>query len=129
MSIDASSQPIRTHFVDIRTVSVPVADQDRAVSFYVDTFGFEKRMDAELAPGFRWVEVAVPGATTSLALVAGQPGVDTGIRLTTSDAQADHAALRGAGVEVDDLLLWDGVPPMFSFRDLDGNTLYVVQED
>jgi hypothetical protein len=26
-----------------------------------------------------------------------------------------------------DLLLWEGVPPMFSFRDLDGNTLYVAE--
>ena len=55
-------------------------------------------------------------------------GVDTGIRLVTGDAAADFGALQGAGVEMNtDLLLWEGVPPMFSFRDPDGNTLYVAE--
>ena len=34
-----------------------------------------------------------------------------------------------AGVDVDELLLWDGVPPMFDFRDPDGNTYDVSQMD
>ncbi len=118
-----------THFTDVRTVSVPVTDQDRAMAFYVDTLGFETRMDAELDPGFRWIEVAAPGATTSIALVTGEPGVDTGIRLSTADAEGDHAALRAAGADVDDILRWEGVPTMFSLRDRDGNTLYVVGQD
>jgi hypothetical protein len=29
---------------------------------------------------------------------------------------------------VDDVLRFPGVPPMFSFRDPDGNTLYVVEQ-
>jgi hypothetical protein len=54
--------------------------------------------------------------------------VDTGIRLATADAAADHAHLRGAGVDVDpELLRYPGVPPMFTFRDADGNTLVVVE--
>ena len=57
-------------------------------------------------------------------------GVDTGIRLTTSDADADHAHLRGRGVDIDAevMRMAGGVPPMFSFRDPDGNALYVVEE-
>ena len=44
---------------DIRTVAVPVADQDRAVEFYVGKLGFEKRMDAPLQQlGGRWIVVA-----------------------------------------------------------------------
>jgi hypothetical protein len=35
--------------------------------------------------------------------------------------------LRAAGVDVGDLLNFPNVPPMFSFKDPDGNTLYVVQ--
>ncbi|HTS14776.1 MAG TPA: hypothetical protein VMH24_03855, partial [Candidatus Sulfotelmatobacter sp.] len=58
------------------------------------------------------------------------PGVDTGIRLGTRDAGADHPALRERSVDVDAELfrVGPGVPPMFSFRDPDGNTLYVVEE-
>jgi catechol 2,3-dioxygenase-like lactoylglutathione lyase family enzyme len=39
--------------VDVRTVGVPVADQDRAVAFYVETLGFEKRLDVPFAEGRR----------------------------------------------------------------------------
>ncbi|MFC8922376.1 VOC family protein [Cellulosimicrobium sp. NPDC057127] len=119
-----------THLTGVHTVAVPVADQDRALAFYTGTLGLEVRMDGELQEGFRWIEVAPPGATTSLALVRadGRPtGVDTGIRLLTSDAAADHEALAAAGADVDELLRWEGVPPMFSLRDVDGNALYVME--
>ena len=121
-----------TRITDVRTVGVPVRDQDRALDFYVGTLGFEKRMDVPFGPGQRWIEVAPPGAATSIALVAaaaGAPtGVDTGIRLTTSDAAADHADLRARGVDADaEILNLGGAPPMFTFRDQDGNRLVVVQ--
>lgn len=122
-----------TTITTIRTVAVPVADQDAALAFFVDTLGFAPQMDAELRPGFRWIEVAPPGSAVSVAIVAAsdaQPaGVDTGIRLVSSDAAAEHTAMTAAGVDVDELLLWDGVPPMFDFRDPDGNTYYVSQVD
>lgn len=58
------------HITDIRTIAIPVTDQDRAVEFYVGTLGFEKHLDAPLPQlGGRWIVVAPPGATTSLALV------------------------------------------------------------
>jgi catechol 2,3-dioxygenase-like lactoylglutathione lyase family enzyme len=119
-----------TRITDVRTVAVPVADQDRALDFYVGKLGFEKRMDASFGPGRRWVEVAPPGASTSIALAAGPtPGVDTGVRFTTTDAAADHADLRARGVDVDaELLRMGAAPPMFTLRDADGNRLVVVQD-
>jgi hypothetical protein len=60
-----------------------------------------------------------PGATA---------GVDTGIRLVTSDAEADHADLLARGVDTDPKVLhFEGAPPMFSLRDPDGNVLFVVE--
>jgi hypothetical protein len=53
-------------------------------------------------------------------------GIDTGVRLTTGDAYADHATLKAAGVDVDAEVLPQPVP-MFTFRDPDGNRLYVVE--
>jgi len=118
-------------FTGVHTVAVPVRDQDAALAFYTGPLGLEVRFDAELQPGFRWVDVAAPGAATSLALVRagdGLPtGVDTGIRLVTPDARDAHTALTDAGADVGELLLWDSAPPMFSFRDPDGNTLYVTE--
>jgi len=120
-----------TTITDLRTVGVPVTDQDRALEFYMGTLGFEKRLDAPIGPGIRWIEVAPPGAATSIALVSapaeGSVGVDTGIRFSTTDAGAEHQSMRARGVPVDDLLLWDDVPAMFTFRDQDGNSLYVVE--
>ena len=120
------------HLSDIRTVGVPVTDQDRAVAFYTDTLGFELLMDAPLEQfGGRWIVVAPAGAAASIALVPasdGNPaGVDTGIRLASPDAKAAHEHFLSAGVDTDELLEWPGVPAMFSLRDQDGNRLYVSQ--
>jgi predicted enzyme related to lactoylglutathione lyase len=122
-----------TTITTIRTVAIPADDQDRAVAFFVETLGFEPRMDAELAPGFRWVEVAPPGSAVSVAIVAASDslpsGIDTGIRFVTTDAEAEHATMTKAGVDVEELLRWPDVPLMFSFRDLDGNTFYLAEAD
>lgn len=122
-----------SRITDIRTVAVPVVDQDSAIEFYVGKLGFEKRMDAPLPQlGGRWIVVAPAGATTAIALVPARDdapaGVDTGIRLTSGDAAATHKDLSDLGVEVDELLSWPGVPPMFALRDADGNHLFVVEE-
>ncbi len=125
-----SSSP--THITAVATVAIPATDQDRAVTFYVDQLGFRVCRDTPFGNGLRWIEVAPPGAGTTIAIPpAGNaaPGVDTGIRLNTADATADHAEMRDHGVDVDaEVMRWPGVPPMFSFRDPDGNTLYVVEQ-
>ena len=122
----------QTSITDVRTVAVTVTDQDRALSFYVDTLGFEKRLDAPISATLRWIEVAPPGAATSIAL-SGDPaadpaGGDTGIRFAVPDAEAEHTALRDLGISVGDLIRWDDVPPMFTVDDPDGNRFYVVEE-
>ncbi len=113
-------------------VIVPVSDQERALAFYTGVLGFEKRMDVPMGDADRWIEVAPKGQQTSIAIARppqGEPvGVETGVSLSTSDADGDHAALKAAGVDVDDVMRWgDPVPPMFSFRDPDGNTLRIVE--
>jgi len=115
-------------------VCITVADTDRAIDFYVDTLGFEKVVDVPMGEAGRWVEVALPGTATTIALAPppqGQEagGSQTGICLDTSDVDADHAALEAAGVDVDEQVTrWGGpVPPMFWLRDPDGNSLIVVQ--
>jgi catechol 2,3-dioxygenase-like lactoylglutathione lyase family enzyme len=115
-------------------VCVTVADTDRAIDFYVDTLGFEKVVDVPMGPGMRWVEVAIADTKTTIALAPppeGQAagGGQTGICLDTSDVDADHAALKAAGVDVDDEVTRFGgpVPPMFWLRDPDANSLIIVQ--
>ena len=118
-----------TRITQVGTVGVPVADQDRALAFYVETLGFEKRLDVPFGQGERWIEVAPPGATTTIALVRQREtnlaGIDTQVRLSTEDAAADHAALRARGVDTDAAIIPYPVP-MFAFRDPDGNRLVIV---
>ena len=79
--------------------------------------------------GYRWVEVAPADAATTIAIVPPPPGkptgnVETGIALHTDDIDAVHADLKARGVDVDEEVsrMGDPVPPMFWFRDPDGNT-------
>jgi catechol 2,3-dioxygenase-like lactoylglutathione lyase family enzyme len=120
-----------TRITEVRTVGIPVNDQDRALAFYVGKLGFENRMDASFGEGERWVEVAPRGAATSIALVrasdALRAGIDTGLRLASEDAAADHATLTALGVDVDPEVIPYPVP-MFPFRDPDGNRLIVVEQ-
>ncbi|HEY1636233.1 MAG TPA: VOC family protein [Acidimicrobiales bacterium] len=124
------SEKSKIRITDVHTVGVPVTDQDRALEFYVGRLGFETRLDVPMGDGGRWIEVAPPGASTTIALVAAREGipagVETGIRFVTADADADHANFRANGVEADDVLRWPGVPAMFAFRDQDGNGLEIV---
>jgi catechol 2,3-dioxygenase-like lactoylglutathione lyase family enzyme len=122
----------RTKISDVGGVAIPVADQERAVRFYVDRLGFEVRLDVPMGEGGRWVQVAPRGGRVPVALVVagdGAPvGVDTGITFATSDAAADHSTLVGSGVAVDELLHWPGVPAMFIVRDPDGNQLKIMED-
>ncbi len=114
----------------VHTIGIPVTDQQAALDFY-GALGFEIRRDVPMGDGARWIEVAPPASTVSLALEAARPGHaaggETGIRLTSPDVEGTHAALRAAGVDADDVLRWPGVPPMFAFRDQDGNGLEIVE--
>lgn len=123
------SEKTGTHISEVTTMAIPVDDQDRALEFYVGTLGFEKRRDASYGPGQRWIEVAPPGATTTIALVPRQGGAPMGIRFMTEDANADHANLLGRGVDADAQVMRMGgpMPPMFTFRDPDGNNFVIIE--
>lgn len=122
-----------TRISEVGTVIVPVSDQDRALEFYVDKLGFEKRADTPFGRGDRWLEVAPPGGATTIALIPpqeGEPvGIDTHVGFTTTDADADHAHLRAQGVQADEevMRMGDPVPPMFFFKDPDGNRFLIVE--
>ncbi|MBV8462358.1 MAG: VOC family protein [Acidimicrobiales bacterium] len=129
----------------VQLVTIPTRDQGRSLRFY-ESLGFEVRADFPWADGHRWIEVYPPGATsTGLSLVPAGPdpvGVRTGVILNTSDIDTTYARMVELGVDVDSGIGRTGspvevrigaveraepVPPMFWFRDPDGNELLVVQ--
>jgi catechol 2,3-dioxygenase-like lactoylglutathione lyase family enzyme len=118
----------------IANVVIPVADQDRAIEFYTQ-LGFETRVDIPFGGQYRWVEVALGDGDTTIALAPPPPdrpeaagNRETGITLASDDIKGLHAELKDAGVDVDAEIseMGDPVPPMFWFRDPEGNSLLVV---
>jgi catechol 2,3-dioxygenase-like lactoylglutathione lyase family enzyme len=116
----------------INLVCIPSTNQDKSIRFY-GSLGFEKRTDVPFGDKYRWVEVYPPTGTTGIALAppreGDRVGVETGISLTTDDIDGTHAHLRSLDVDVDAEVarMGDPVPPMFWFRDPDGNSLMVVE--
>src|SRR3954454_7040350 len=119
---------------EVGVVMLPVSDQDRALDFYVGTLGFEKRSDMPFGDGDRWVEVAPAGGSARIALVTPREGDSAGgdsrIAFATPDVEAGHADLPPRAVAVHEQVMAMGgpVPPMFWFRDRDGNSLLIVQQ-
>jgi catechol 2,3-dioxygenase-like lactoylglutathione lyase family enzyme len=132
----------------VGAVFVPVADQERALKFYLDKLGFEKRADFPYGDGSRWIEVAPPGAANTIALVPSNEGESAGgdetlCAFQTADIEADHATLRARGVDVDaeiaregkhrsgllslEITIKDPLPPQFFFRDTEGNRFLIVE--
>lgn len=112
-------------------VSVPVADQARALAFHRDVLGFEVlRNDPFMPDGTRWIEVRPVGAQTSFTLVTWfenmRPGGVTGSVLAVDGLDATYAELQGRGLALSaiDVAPWGRYA---TFDDPDGNG-YVLQE-
>ncbi|MGI8458920.1 MAG: VOC family protein [Propionibacteriaceae bacterium] len=115
---------------EVKSVTVQVTDQDRALRFYTEVLGCELRVDVEVWPGARLVEVVPPGSEVGLVLLPSDSPLPLAVRMGTSDAEAAHARLCEAGVTLhnEEVLRMEGAPPMFYFSDPDGNGLVYLEE-
>ena len=123
---------------------LPVADVDRAKTFYAEKAGFNVDVDHQPSDEFRIVQLTPPGSACSITIGKGlsvaAPGSVRGMHLMVGDIEAARAELVGRGVEVSDVRhleagAWvPGPDPERSdygsfadFSDPDGNT-WVLQE-
>ncbi|WP_371525097.1 VOC family protein [Streptomyces sp. NBC_01283] len=92
---------------NIMYVTVYVTDQDRALEFYTEGLGLEKRIDHP-GPDGRFLTVGVPHNPVQInlwsqAAVAGQPvGVPGPLILESDDLRKDCEAMRRRGVTFDE---------------------------
>ncbi|MFJ3610719.1 MULTISPECIES: VOC family protein [Streptomyces] len=90
---------------DLMYVTVYVTDQDRALEFYAEGLGLEKRLDFP-GPDGRFLTLGVPGSPVEVILwshatSAGQPGaagVPGPLVLASDDLRRDVEAMRRRGV-------------------------------
>ncbi len=119
---------------NLESVTIYVSDQDRALDFYVNKLGFEKRADNPIGPGMRWITVAPPGSKTEIVLAQGfggwsadKVGEFSRIVLSMTHAQATYETLRDRGVtfsEPPTAQSWGMIQALF--EDQDGNGYVLV---
>jgi catechol 2,3-dioxygenase-like lactoylglutathione lyase family enzyme len=121
---------------------IVVRDQDRALAFYMEVLGFEKRQDYQLPGKPRWLTVGPRGQEIEFILVQGEASVDLGlgpeagsgghhIAFTTTDCWGDFEALKARGVN---FTVGNYTEPIkqawgtsVTFQDPDGNLFALVQ--
>jgi catechol 2,3-dioxygenase-like lactoylglutathione lyase family enzyme len=133
----------------IEVITLPVADVDRAMRFYVDRVGFSLDVDYAPTPAFRVVQLTPPGSGCSIQIGSGltdaAPGTVQNTYLVVDDLDAVHRRLQAAEVPVGPVRhktppgAWDGgfaagldpdrgdYASFADFADPDGNT-WVLQE-
>jgi catechol 2,3-dioxygenase-like lactoylglutathione lyase family enzyme len=116
----------------LELIPIPVADIDRAITFYVEQLGFTLDHDTRPNDTMRIVQLTPPGSACSIVLSTGLPGIampvgsQRGIHLVVGDAAKAGEWLSGRGVAVSDVDDMGGVKYVH-FSDPDGNT-WVLQE-
>ena len=111
-----------------------VADQDRATAFWTEVVGFEVRVDREMWPGARWIEVGPADGESGITLLAATDFAEEDVRapagftLVTDDLAATHAALSAAGLDVSDPVT-EAFGSFVSFTDPDGYDYVLSQTE
>jgi catechol 2,3-dioxygenase-like lactoylglutathione lyase family enzyme len=120
----------------LEVITVPVADIDRAVSFYRDQLGFAVDLDTQIADDTRLVQLTPPGSGCSIHLRTGNDGMTPGslrsLIVVVPDIEAAHAELVARGADFGEIVHHDGtglVPgkggpwnSFLPFTDPDGNS-------
>ncbi len=112
-----------------------VSDQDRALDFYTDVLGLEKRVDSPTTDGPRFLTVAVKGQDFQLVLWPGTPGqaqpvqgrVPAAYTIETRDCRKAFEALKSRGVKFETGVLEYPWGYVAVFNDPDGNRLQLRQ--
>jgi catechol 2,3-dioxygenase-like lactoylglutathione lyase family enzyme len=115
----------------ITVVSLPVADQEAARSFYVDRVGFEVINESGFGDGLRWIQVGPKGGEASVTLVnwfdSMAPGSLRGLVVESEDLQSDYEAMVGRGVSFLGPPAQQPGGVFATFKDPDGNQISLRQ--
>ncbi|MFN7961504.1 MAG: VOC family protein [Thermoanaerobaculia bacterium] len=114
----------------VKFLSIPVADQDRALAFYTEQLGFAIATDQEMGGPQRWIELRIPGAETRVALFTPEGHQDrvgsfTGVSFEVDDVTTTHRELTGRGVHFDKPPQKQPWGEFAIFRDSEGNQFVI----
>jgi predicted enzyme related to lactoylglutathione lyase len=114
----------------LKFVSVPVADQNRALAFYTEKLGFTIITDQPFSEKQRWIELRIPKAETRIVLFTPEEhlnrvGTFSGCSFACDDIDQTYAEYAARGVN------FEGPPQkqpwgtFAKFKDSEGN-LFVL---
>ena len=88
----------------IATAAIYVDDQEKAIRFWGERVGFEKRRDLPMGPKARWVEMALSGADSCVVIYPKSMMDDWAERKPSivfecANIEETHKAMAGQGVE------------------------------
>ena len=88
----------------VKHVSIPVQDQDRALSFYTDKLGFKVTTDVNFGQSQRWLVLEAPEGQTKIVLFTmdgheNRIGDFQNIVFASKDVNKSYDELRAKGVE------------------------------
>ena len=111
---------------NVKFVSVPTSDQDRALTFWTDQIGFTLSTDQPFSETQRWIELKIRDSDTRLVLFTpdGQEdriGSFFNGALACDDVEATHRQLSERGVAFDGPPQKQAWGTFATFRDPDGN--------
>jgi len=119
---------------NIKFVSIPVKDYDRALKFYTEKLGFILLMDQPFNDSSRWIELKIPNAETLVVLFTptgheDRIGSFMNLSFSCDDIKKTYEDLISRGVEF-------AVPPtqapwgMYAqFKDTEGNMFVMSTAD
>ena len=111
----------------LKFVSIPVGDQDRALAFWTEKMGLRVATDQPMGPGKRWIELSIPGAETGIVLFTpdgheDRIGTFFNGSLACDNVEATYRQLSARGVEFVEPPTSQPWGTFAKFRDPDGNT-------
>ena len=109
----------------LKFVSIPTRDQDRALAFWTDKMGFKVLTDQPMGPQ-RWIELSIPGAQTGIVLFTPEGHEDRIGTFFNGSFQCDdidysyrQLSERGVDIDAPEKQPWGTYS---RFRDPDGNS-------
>lgn len=117
----------------IKFVSIPVADQNRALDFYTERLGFTIITDQPFEEQQRWIELRIPKAETRVVLFTAEGdekriGSFIPMSFACDDIEATYRELSERGVEFEGKPQKQEWGTYAMFKDSEGNRFLVSEE-
>jgi catechol 2,3-dioxygenase-like lactoylglutathione lyase family enzyme len=111
----------------VKFVSIPVADQERALKFYTEVLGFRLLTDQPFDDEQRWIELGISGADTRVVLFRFgdelKPGGMVNLALWSDNVEDTARELKAKGVEFVMEPKKEHWGTTSVFKDIDGNVI------